>query len=40
MMAMIEFFTGYLHRAIHEEREPRPQVAIREGAAGRCKIRF
>ena len=24
MMAMIEFFTGYLHRAIHEERELRP----------------
>jgi gamma-glutamylcysteine synthetase len=30
MMAMIEFFTGYLHRAIHEERELRPLPAIRE----------
>ena len=30
MMAMIEFFTGYLHRAIHEERELRPLSAIRE----------
>ena len=30
MMAMIEFFTGYLHRAIHEELELRPLSAIRE----------
>jgi gamma-glutamylcysteine synthetase len=30
MMAMIEFFTGYLHRAIHEQRELRPLSAIRE----------
>ena len=30
MMAMIEFFTGYLHKAIHEERELRPLSAIRE----------
>jgi len=30
MMAMIEFFTGYLHRAIHEERELRSLPAIRE----------
>jgi len=30
MMAMIEFFAGYLHRAIHEERELRPLSAIRE----------
>ena len=30
MMAMIEFFTGYLHRAIHEERELRPLSAVRE----------
>lgn len=30
MMAMIEFFTGYLHRAIHEEQDLRPLPAIRE----------
>jgi gamma-glutamyl:cysteine ligase YbdK (ATP-grasp superfamily) len=30
MLAMIEFFTGYLHRAIHEELELRPLPAIRE----------
>lgn len=30
MMAMIEFFIGYLHRAIHEERKLRPLAAIRE----------
>lgn len=30
MMAMIEFFTGYLHRAIHEELELRPLPSIRE----------
>ena len=30
MMAMIEFFTGYLHRVIHEERELRPLPGIRE----------
>ena len=30
MMAMIEFFTGYLHRAIHEEQALRPLSAIRE----------
>jgi gamma-glutamylcysteine synthetase len=30
MMAMIEFFTGYLHMAIHEERVLRPLPAIRE----------
>ena len=30
MMAMIEFFTGYLHKAIHEERMLRPLSAIRE----------
>lgn len=30
MMAMIEFFIGYLHMAIHEERELRPLAALRE----------
>ena len=30
MMAMIEFFTGYLHKVIHEELELRPLPAIRE----------
>jgi gamma-glutamylcysteine synthetase len=30
IMAMIEFFTGYLHKAIHEELELRPLSAIRE----------
>jgi gamma-glutamylcysteine synthetase len=30
MMAMIEFFIGYLHRAIYEERALRPLPAIRE----------
>ncbi|HWS19641.1 MAG TPA: hypothetical protein VN239_03060 [Nitrososphaera sp.] len=30
MMAMIEFFTGYLHRAIHEELALRPLSASRE----------
>ena len=30
MMAMIEFFTGYLHRAIHEELALRPLAASRE----------
>ena len=30
MMAMIEFFTGYLHRAIHEEQDLRPLPSIRE----------
>ncbi len=30
MMAMIEFFTGYLHKVIYEERELRPLTAIRE----------
>jgi len=30
MMAMIEFFIGYLHRAIHEERKLRPLAVLRE----------
>ncbi|HKU49177.1 MAG TPA: hypothetical protein VJP79_04455, partial [Nitrososphaera sp.] len=30
MMAMIEFLVGYLHRAIHDERELRPLAAVRE----------
>src|SRR5919199_2045724 len=30
MMALIEFFAGYLHMAIHEERVLRPLPAIRE----------
>jgi len=30
MMALIEFFAGYLHRAIHEERVPRPLASVRE----------
>ncbi len=30
MMAMIEFFVGYLHRAIHEGRELRPLSSVRE----------
>ncbi len=30
MMAMIEFLVGYLHRAIHQERELRPLPAVRE----------
>ncbi len=30
MMALIEFFAGYLHRAIHDERELRPLASIRE----------
>ena len=30
MMAMIEFFVGYLHRAIHEGRELRPLASVRE----------
>jgi gamma-glutamylcysteine synthetase len=30
MMAMIEFFAGYLHKAIHEDRMVRPLPAIRE----------
>lgn len=30
MMAMIEFFIGYLHRAIHQERELRPLATLRE----------
>jgi gamma-glutamyl:cysteine ligase YbdK (ATP-grasp superfamily) len=30
MMAMIEFFIGYLHMAIHEERELRPLASLRE----------
>ena len=30
MMAIIEFFIGYLHMAIHEERELRPLSALRE----------
>ncbi len=30
MMAMIEFFIGYLHRAIHEGRELRPLAVLRE----------
>ena len=30
MMAMIEFFTGYLHRAIHQKLTLRPLSAIRE----------
>ena len=30
MMAMIEFFIGYLHMAIHEERELRPLAVLRE----------
>ena len=30
MMAMIEFFAGYLQRALHQERELRPLAALRE----------
>lgn len=30
MMAMIEFFAGYLQRAVHEERELRPLAVLRE----------
>lgn len=30
MMAMIEFFTGYLQSALHKERELRPLAALRE----------
>jgi gamma-glutamyl:cysteine ligase YbdK (ATP-grasp superfamily) len=30
MMAMIEFFIGYLQKSIHEERELRPLAALRE----------
>jgi gamma-glutamylcysteine synthetase len=30
MMAMVEFMVGYLHRAIHEERELRPLSSVRE----------
>ncbi|HXV47070.1 MAG TPA: glutamate-cysteine ligase family protein [Nitrososphaera sp.] len=30
MMALIEFFAGYLHRAIHEGRELRPLASVRE----------
>ena len=30
LMAMIEFFTGYLYRAIHESRELRPLASLRE----------
>jgi gamma-glutamylcysteine synthetase len=30
MMAMIEFFIGYLHRAIHEGRQLRPLATLRE----------
>jgi gamma-glutamyl:cysteine ligase YbdK (ATP-grasp superfamily) len=30
LMAMIEFFIGYLHKAIHEERQLRPLSALRE----------
>jgi gamma-glutamyl:cysteine ligase YbdK (ATP-grasp superfamily) len=30
MMAMIEFFIGYLHAALHEKRELRPLAALRE----------
>lgn len=30
LMAMIEFFIGYLYRAIHEERQLRPLSALRE----------
>jgi gamma-glutamylcysteine synthetase len=30
MMALIEFFAGYLHRAIHDERELRPLASVRE----------
>jgi len=30
MMAMIEFLAGYLHQAIHEERDLRPLASVRE----------
>ena len=30
MMAMVEFLVGYLHRAIHEDRELRPLSSVRE----------
>jgi hypothetical protein len=30
LMALIEFFIGYLYRAIHEERQLRPLSALRE----------
>jgi hypothetical protein len=30
LMAMIEFFVGYLERAIHEERQLRPLSTLRE----------
>jgi hypothetical protein len=30
LMAMAEFFIGYLNRAIHEERELRPLATLRE----------
>lgn len=30
MMALVEFFAGYLHRAIHEERALRPLASMRE----------
>ena len=30
MMAMVEFLVGYLHRAIHEERDLRPLASARE----------
>ncbi len=30
MMALIEFFAGYLHRAIHDERALRPLASVRE----------
>jgi gamma-glutamylcysteine synthetase len=30
MMAMVEFLVGYLHKAIHEDRELRPLPSVRE----------
>lgn len=30
MMALIEFFAGYLHQAIHEGKAPRPLASVRE----------
>ena len=30
MMALTEFFAGYLHKAIHEERALRPLASVRE----------
>jgi gamma-glutamylcysteine synthetase len=40
MMAMIEFFIGYLHRAIHEEKELRPLAALREERQSVVRLGF